>query len=109
MIQSPSRIFSKGVNAGRTLRSLDWALVTVLILCAVLPYANTPLNSFVYDDRFQILQNPYVVSFHYVRKIFTTSVWSFVPAKVSNYYRPLMTLGYLFCFKIFAFAPWGFP
>jgi Tfp pilus assembly protein PilF len=86
----------------------DRTVIVWLMLCAALPYANTLLNSFVYDDRSQVLQNPYVRSFRYLRQIFTTSVWSFRLGPVSNYYRPMMTFGYLLCYKLFGFAPWGF-
>ena len=34
------------------------ALVGSLILLAVIPYLNTLLNGFVYDDTMQILMNP---------------------------------------------------
>lgn len=39
------------------------ALVGSLILLAVIPYLNTLLNGFVYDDTMQILENPYIRSF----------------------------------------------
>jgi Tfp pilus assembly protein PilF len=93
-------------------RALSWrwdvTLFLLLILCGTLPYANTLRNSFVYIDRVQVLQNPYVRSFRYLPQILNTSVWSFQAGPVSNYYRPMMTIGYLLCYKLFGFAPWGF-
>ena len=89
-------------------RSWVHTVVLLLIVCATLPYANTLQNSFVWDDHVQILHNPYLHSFFYLRKIFTTSVWSFTPGAVSNYYRPMMSFGYLLCYKLFSFTPWGF-
>ena len=84
------------------------ALTGVLVL-AFLVYCNTLLNGFVYDDHFQIEQNPYVQSVKYVGKIFTTTVWSFQGAEgKTNYYRPLMTLGFLICNKLFQSLPYGF-
>jgi hypothetical protein len=47
----------------------------VLFLLGVLPYVNTLFNDFVYDDHFQVIQNPYVHSFRYLRQIFTTTEW----------------------------------
>lgn len=85
----------------------DRTLILLLILCVVLPYANTLPNSFVHDDVYQVLRNPYVRSVRYLPEIFTTSVWSFAGGP-SNYYRPMMTLGYLFCYKLFGFSPYGF-
>jgi len=72
-------------------------------------YANTLLNGFVYDDELQILANPYVKSWHYLPDIFRTSVWSFIGAAgESNYYRPMMTLTYLFLWKAFGDLPFGY-
>jgi Tfp pilus assembly protein PilF len=81
----------------------------VLSLLAFLPYANTLLNSFVYDDPIQIAENPYVHSFHYLREIFGSNVWSFQGAQgVTNYYRPLMTFGNLLLYQIAGAVPFGF-
>lgn len=84
-------------------------LVCVLLLAAVLPYANTLLNGFVYDDIPQILQNPYLQSPRHLREILTTTVWSFQGEQgVSNYYRPLMMLSYLACYQLFGPLAFGF-
>lgn len=83
--------------------------ILLLLLLASLPYVNTLFSSFVYDDMQQILENPYVHTFRHVREIFTTTVWSFQGAQgVTNYYRPLMTFGYLLCYKLFGPVPFGF-
>jgi protein O-mannosyl-transferase len=85
------------------------SLVGVVLLLAFLAYANTLLHGFVYDDHFQIEGNPYVHSFRYVDRIFTTTVWSFQGAEgQTNYYRPLMTFGYLLCDRVFQSSPIGF-
>src|ERR1017187_5739332 len=84
-------------------------IFVALSLLAFIPYANTLRGGFVYDDSFQVVENPYVHSFHYLREIFTTTVWSFQGAQgVTNYYRPLMTFGYLLCYKLFGPVPFGF-
>ena len=80
-----------------------------LLFLALLVYCNTLLNGFVYDDHAQVEQSPYVHSFRYVDKIFTTTVWSFQGLEgKTNYYRPLMTFGYLICNKAFQSFPFGF-
>jgi tetratricopeptide (TPR) repeat protein len=77
--------------------------------CATLPYLNILVNGFVFDDDRQLVQNPYVRSFHYIKEIFTTNVWSFGDVgHVTNYYRPMMTLGYLLCYKLFGMKAYGF-
>jgi len=91
--------------------SREASLLGVLVLCAVLPYVSTLLNDFLvtYDDGPQILRNPYVHSFRYLRQIFGTHVWSYLGANsITNYYRPVMTFGYLLCYKTFGPEAYGF-
>jgi protein O-mannosyl-transferase len=84
-------------------------LISVLILVSLLCYGNTLFNGFVYDDDQQILQNPYVKSWHYLPQIFGTTVWSFVgQAGGTNYYRPLMTISFLVLWHVFGQLPFGF-
>jgi tetratricopeptide (TPR) repeat protein len=87
----------------------DVLLLCSLVALAALPYLNTLPNRFVYDDTTQIVNNPYVQSFHHLKAIFTTPVWSFQGGDYShNYFRPLMSLGYLLCYQLFGPAPWAF-
>jgi tetratricopeptide (TPR) repeat protein len=101
---------ASGAAASRGLgRFATHELLAVLILVAVLPYLNTLLNGFVQDDNRQILSNPYLRSFSHLREIFATNVWSYVGAQgVTNYYRPLMTLGYLLCYQFLGPLAYGF-
>jgi len=91
---------------------LSWSDLEVSVFVFVfgaLPYVNTLFNAFVYDDNRQVLSNPYIHSFAYLREIFTTNVWSYVGAQgVTNYYRPMMTFGYLLCYQFFGPLPYGF-
>jgi len=91
-------------------RRRPWLTLAAILIIAAVPYLNALGNGFVYDDYQQILINPYLRSFHYLRTIFTTSVWSFLggAAGVTNYYRPLMTFGYLLCFKLFGPSAFAF-
>ena len=91
-------------DTARRRRLLAW-----LLLASFLVYANTLANGFVSDDHQQIEGNPYAHSFRYVGKIFTTTVWSFQGNEGrTNYYRPLMTFGYVLCDKAFQTYPLGF-
>ena len=82
----------------------------ILAALALLPYLATLRNGFVYDDFDQVLANPYLRNFHHLREIFTSSVWSFMGdfRGASNYYRPVMSLGYLFCYQVFGPHALGF-
>jgi Tfp pilus assembly protein PilF len=102
--QTPSPVHAP--TASRLKRALP---VATLVAFAVLPYLNVLFNGFVYDDDSQVLKNPYVRSFGYLKEIFTTSVWSFKEVTdVTNYYRPMMTLGYLATYKLFGMQAYGF-
>jgi len=95
-------------RAASRLKRTRALLITALVACATLPYLNILFNGFVYDDDNQVLKNPYIRSFRYMKEIFTTNVWSFKGIAVSNYYRPMMTLGYLICYKLFGMQAYGF-
>ncbi len=87
----------------------DQHLVGLLIVLALVCYGNSLFHAFVYDDEQQILQNPYVKSWHYLPQIFNSTVWSFVGAAgTTNYYRPLMTFSFLILWQIFGDIPFGF-
>ena len=102
--QNPNASASRGAGS-----NTEAVAVLGLLLLAVVPYLNSVWGSFVYDDRLQVLENPYVHSFRYLGKIFGTTVWTFEGAQgVSNYYRPLMTFAYLVCYKLFGPIPFGF-
>lgn len=79
-------------------------------MLATVPYLNTLWNGFVYDDDTQVLKNPYIQNFSHLKAIFSTSVWSYAGGVkgITDYYRPVMTLGYLFCHAVFGFKPYGF-
>jgi tetratricopeptide (TPR) repeat protein len=72
-----------------------------------LPYLNTLRNGFVSDDGMQVLQNPFIHDLHYLGRIFTTQATSYIP-EMPNFYRPLMNVGYLFCYQVFGPHAWGF-
>ena len=82
-------------------------LIAALMACATLPYLNILFNGFVSDDDTQLVRNPYTRSFRYLKQIFTTHVWSF-NGRISNYYRPIMTFGYLVCYQLFGMQAYGF-
>jgi tetratricopeptide (TPR) repeat protein len=83
-------------------RTTDAKWYAALGLLAMIPYLNTLWFSFVYDDEYQIVDNPYLRSFHYIKQILTTAVWSFKNASVqTSYYRPLMSLEYLVLYQIY--------
>lgn len=94
---------------GMAAESRSRQLLGGLLLLSLALYANTLLNGFVLDDHPQIEQNPYVRNFQNAPKLFTASVWSFQGKEsATNYYRPLMTLGYLLGYQAFGVSPYGY-
>ena len=110
--EASSSSWSKHVSplpSDRLLRFSDATLILFLMGVVLLCYANILGNGFVYDDNQQILQNPYVKSWHFLPEIFTTTVWSFVgQVGTTNYYRPLMTFSFLLLWKLFGPIPFAF-
>ncbi len=99
---------SRGPNSHFSGGWESWIL-SFLSLASIICYANTLLNGFVYDDKIQILSNPYIKSWQYLPKIFGTTVWSFIGAAGdTNYYRPMMTFTYLLLWQTFGDLPFGY-
>ncbi len=86
------------------------ALRTAIVLVVCLgAYSNSLLNGFVYDDRFQVVENPWIRDVASVPRMFLSSVWFFrFGISGSNYYRPLMHLIYLIAYHTFGLRAWGF-
>ena len=110
-ISPPAASIAAGPLVQPLLGKKQWVMyVLILLAVGVLPYVNSLQNSFVYDDYDQVLMNPYLRNFQHLREIFTTSVWSFQGdfRRSTNYYRPMMSLGYLFCYRLFGPHALGF-
>lgn len=83
--------------------------VLILLLISFVVYFNALHGDFVYDDKFQIVNNPWIRSVENMPVIFSKSVSSFQPGDiVSNYYRPLMHVVYMLNYHLFGLKPWGF-
>ena len=67
--QTPVPTVQAVSGAGKSTRWSDATLVALLLLVTLVCYANILANSFVYDDSQQILQNPYVKSWHFIPQI----------------------------------------
>jgi Flp pilus assembly protein TadD len=80
---------------------------TALAAVAAAIHANTLLNGFVYDDRWQVLKNGWLGSLANIPRAFTTNAWAF-DGGVSNYYRPLMHVAYILTYAVAGLRPWAF-
>lgn len=95
-------------NRGTALRKGPLSLWLFIIpLFAVALYLNALGNGFVYDDIPQVVQNPWIRSFHNIGAIFTSGAWQFA-GETANYYRPLMHIFYMLLYALFGLNPLGF-
>lgn len=86
-------------------RALAAALV-VAALAAALPFVPTLDGEFIYDDRFQIVENDQLRDLGNLPRFFTEDVWAAVGLPYSSYYRPLMYTTFAFEFAIAGPDPW---
>lgn len=85
----------------------DAVIYAIVFVAGIVPYLNTLGFGFAYDDNHQIVNNPYLRSFHYLKQILTTPVWSFKYASIAtNYYRPLMSLEYFALYQAYGPLPY---
>lgn len=93
----------------RPISRTEFVRYSSLLAIGILPYLNTLWNGLVYDDQYQIVQNPFLRSFHFVGTMFTTSVWAFqVKHGTVTYYRPLMSLSYLLIYQLIGPVPYAY-
>jgi tetratricopeptide (TPR) repeat protein len=85
-----------------------WPFLIVGLVAAG-AYLQTLSFQFVYDDTYQIMQNPWIQSGSNIGRFFTTDVWAFTGRVVkSNYYRPLQMVIYTAAHSIGGLAPVAF-
>jgi len=74
-------------------------------------YANSLGNTFVSDDKQQLISNPLVKDYHHLGEVFSHDVWIFLDPNaraVSNYYRPIQIVVYVAMYRLFRFNPLSF-
>jgi len=81
--------------------------VAITALAASAVYFNTLFNFFVYDDLYQVVNNPWLRDPSAIGEIFTTGAWGFNETE-TNYYRPMMHLIYMLTYAVFKLEPWGY-
>src|SRR5262245_43829605 len=89
-------------------RKAVWVLILVVVL-SILPYIQTLSMGFIYDDRPQIEQNPYLRLWPGFARVFSTNVWAMTEVgSDANYYRPLMWIVYNALYTFVGASPWAF-
>jgi tetratricopeptide (TPR) repeat protein len=82
--------------------------ILIILFVSFAVYFNALSGDFVFDDKFQIVKNPWITDIRNIPTIFSRNVWSFQPGEASNYYRPLMHIVYMVNYYLFGLKPWGF-
>jgi len=89
-------------------RKTVWLLILVVVV-SILPYASAVGMGFIYDDRPQIENNPYLRLWPGFVRVFSSDVWSLTDVDSdANYYRPLMWVAYNAIYSVFGATPWAF-
>ena len=105
----PSQKAPLQASVQKTTSIIKFIPILILLFVSFAVYFNALSGDFVYDDTFQIVDNPWIRDIKNIPAIFSKSVWSFQPGVVtSNYYRPLMHTVYMFNYHLFGLQPWGF-
>lgn len=90
------------------LEGRGWILPALIAAATFLLYSGSLRFQFVYDDRMVILDNPLILSWHYLGKLFTSNVWAFEGAGFpANYWRPLFMVWLVINHSLFGFNAVG--
>jgi tetratricopeptide (TPR) repeat protein len=93
----------------KTTSIITFIPILILLLVSFAVYFNALFGDFVTDDKYQIVDNPWIRDIRNISTIFSKDVWSFEPGVIiSNYYRPLMHLVFMLNYHLFGPKPWGF-
>src|SRR3990172_9261254 len=102
-------IVSYNLSQFKKLFSSKYTCIAIILIVSFGVYLNTMWNGFVYDDEFQVLENPWIKDVRYIHDIFLSHVWAFQGVGwVSNYYRPMMHIILMIDYYLFGLKPWGY-
>ena len=85
-------------------KSTHLLLITLVVLVI---FSGSLKNDFVWDDKYLVIDNPYIRSSHHMEKIFTTQLYE-GSGKHSSFYRPLQSLTYLLNYSVWGLNPFGY-
>ncbi len=77
-------------------------------LIAAIVYSDILSNKFVFDDLYLIAKNKWITDIRYIKEIFTSSSWSFLPNIQSGTYRPMTHLLYMPIYAFTGLNPSGY-
>jgi protein O-mannosyl-transferase len=100
----------KGRERARA-RKTERLVVAGVLLLSALAFANSLDGEFVYDDRYQVLNNPTIGALGNIPRMFTQSVWQFMSSTsqlpVGPYYRPIFNIALIINHHLFGSEVFG--
>jgi hypothetical protein len=79
----------------------------LIILAAILVYANSFTNEFIWDDKAIVVENNYIKDFSYFNKLFTAQAYE-GSGRQSSFYRPLQNLTYMVDYALWGLVSLGY-
>lgn len=81
--------------------------ILFITLIIVIVFSGSLKNDFAWDDKYLITGNPYVKSWSYVPKIFTSHLYEGSEMS-TNFYRPFQSLSFIIDYSIWKLNPFGY-
>ncbi|MFH1263888.1 MAG: glycosyltransferase family 39 protein [Pseudomonadota bacterium] len=87
-----------------------WWSAAIVFLTPLLLFSTNLDGTWILDDHYQVERNPYIRSFQFLGRIFTTRVWQSTSNETlgSDIYRPVFLSSYMVDYQIFGLHPFGF-
>jgi len=106
---APSKVAPSRGGLQKGTSTIAFIPLLIILLVSFAVYFNALSWDFVYDDKDQVVENPWIRDIGNILTIFSKGVWSFkLEGNTSNYYRPLMHIVYMLNYHLFGLNPWGF-
>jgi Tfp pilus assembly protein PilF len=83
------------------------APILLITLIIVIVFSNSLKSDFAWDDKYLIVNNPYVKDFSYIPKMFTGQLYD-GGGMESNFYRPLQLFSFAIDYSIWKLNPFGY-
>src|SRR5579859_4665812 len=83
-----------------------WSAALLLCVIALVAYIGTLQFNFIYDDHWQIEQNPWIQHWSDAGHYFTGNLWAHAGGQ-GFFYRPLFACFWILLFQIFGVKAWG--
>lgn len=81
--------------------------ILLITLIIVIVFSNSLKNDFAWDDKYLIVNNPYVKDFSYIPKIFTSQLYDGSGIE-RNFYRPLQLFSFAIDYSVWKLNPFGY-